>query len=492
MSLSNAASIAQSALNTVTAQTAVVSRNIAGANSTGTYNDKTANVVSTPYGSQVISVTRAQNQALFDNVLSSTSASAMQNAISSGLDTLQETVGDTSSTQSPSALLSSFTNALTEYQSSPSDTTTADSVVTAAQALTSGLNSASSTVQQVREQADSQMSASVTTINSLLSQFQTVNNEVVSGTAAGTDVTDLLDSRDSILTQLSQQIGVTTVTGTNNDMSIYTDSGVTLFQGTARSVTFQPTSTYAAGTTGNAVYIDGVPVTGSSATMPLQSGTLAGLASLRDTVTVQYQSQLDQIANGLITTFAESPQDGSGSPTLPGLFTTSGATSMPSSTTGLASAITVNPNVDPSQGGNVNLLRDGGISSPGSSTYTYNTTGDASYTGRISQLLSGLSATTTFSTAGGIDPSDDLSGYAAASESWLEAQRSNVSSESTYQSTLLSTATSALTNATGVSLDNEMSKMLDLENSYGSSAKLMTTIDGMFSSLMTDLQNITS
>ena len=51
-------------------------------------------------------------------------------------------------------------------------------------------------------------------------------------------------------------------------MSIYTDSGVTLFQGgVARSVTFAPTTTYTAGTTGNAVYVDGAPITGASATM---------------------------------------------------------------------------------------------------------------------------------------------------------------------------------------------------------------------------------
>jgi flagellar hook-associated protein 1 FlgK len=163
---------------------------------------------------------------------------------------------------------------------------------------------------------------------------------------------------------------------------------------------------------------------------------------------------------------------------------------MPTSATGLASEISINPTVDPSQGGNANLLRDGGISSTANSDYTYNTTGATSYTGRISQLISNLSTTQNFSAAGGITTSANLGDYAAASVSWLEAERSSVSSQSGYQSTLLSTATTALSNATGVNINDQMSQMLDLENSYAASAKLLTSINNMFNDLTTAIANI--
>jgi flagellar hook-associated protein 1 FlgK len=252
-------------------------------------------------------------------------------------------------------------------------------------------------------------------------------------------------------------------------------------------VTFTQTSTYTASTVGNAVYVDGVPITGSSAAMPSLSGNIVGLANLRDQITVTYQAQLDNVAGALITTFAESDQNGTG-PNLPGLFTTAGASSLPSSITGLAGQIEVNPTVDPNQGGNPSLLRDGGIS--GNPNYVYNKSGDAGYQGRLSQLLANLSAAQTFSPAGGIATNSSLSGYASASVSWLEAQRSTAASQSTYQSTLLNTATTALSNATGVNLNNEMSKMLDLENSYSATAKLLSTIDGLFGTLLTDLGNL--
>src|SRR5271166_2813824 len=334
MSLSSAANITQSGLAAVTAEIAVLSRNISESNNTSYYSQKIANVTTTASGSQVVSVTRASNQAVFHNMLSATAANATQTAISAGLDTLNQTIGDvasntsdsTSTSTSPAALISSLTDALQTYSASPSDTTAADAAVTSAQALSQGLNNASATVQQVRETADAGMATSVASIDSLLSQFQAANQQVVSGLATGSDVTDAQDQRDSILQQLSQQVGVSTTVGSNGDMSIYTDSGVTLFQGgVASEVTFTPTNTYTAGTIGNSVYVDGVSIAGPSAMMPISSGNLAGLATLRDSTTVTYQAQLDNLAGSLISTFAESDQVGSG-PNLPGLFTTPGAT----------------------------------------------------------------------------------------------------------------------------------------------------------------------
>ena len=65
-------------------------------------------------------------------------------------------------------------------------------MISAAQNLASGLNSASDTVQSVRETADQDMVNSVATINSLLSQFQQVNTAIVNGTATGADTSDAL------------------------------------------------------------------------------------------------------------------------------------------------------------------------------------------------------------------------------------------------------------------------------------------------------------
>jgi flagellar hook-associated protein 1 FlgK len=497
MSLSTAFNVISSSFGANAAQIAVVSNNIANVNTPG-YSREIANAVTNSYGGvDVASVTREANAELLEQVSSSTSQAATQQAISNGLSTLAATVDDSSSASStsgadqngasPSAMLSHLQSALATYEDSPTSSSAADAVVSAASDLASSLNSASATVAQVREQADQNMASSVSTINSLLNQFTAANNNVVTGLQTGADVSSAEDTRDSIVTQLAQQIGVSTTTAANGSESIYTDSGVTLFQDTPRTVSFTPTPTLVDGGNGNAVTVDGVPITGANSPMPIQSGALAGYAALRDTLAPEYEAQLDQIAGGLINAFAESDQSATPTqPSLPGLFTTPGATSLPSitATTGLADAIEVNPNADPSQGGDSTLIRDGGISDPGNPAYTYNTTGSASYTGRIQQLISQISATQSFNPSAGLGSSSSLTDYANASVSWLQAENQQASNASSYQNALATQATSALSNATGVNLDTEMTNMLNLENTYASTAKLLTTVNSMFSALL--------
>ncbi len=497
MSLSTALNIINSAFVTNAAQSAVVAKNVTNATTTG-YARELANVI-TSYsgGSSVVSVTNEANAALQGQVNTSTSQAAYQQALSDGLTTLADTVSDSSSAtstsgaeangNSPSAMLGNLQSALETYDASPSSAAAAQGVVTAAQDLTQSLNTGAAAVYSVQEQADSGMASSVSTINSLLSQFTSVNATIVAGTASGANICNAEDTRNSILTQLSQQIGVSTVSNSDGSMSIYTDSGVTLFQGgEASTLSFTPTATYVAGATGNQVTVDGVPITGSSSPMAIQSGALAGYENLRDVVAPQYGAQLDQIADGLFSGFAESDQTGGSAPTLPGLFTFAGATSVPSTSaaTGLASEIEVNANVDPSQGGDLNLLQNGGIADPTNSAYDYNPGDDASYTGRIDDMMNALTTTQSFNGAAGLGTSDSLSDYANNSVSWLQNQNQQASNQLDYQNSVVSQATTALSNATGVSLDTELTNMLSIENSYTTTAKLLTTANDMFSSLI--------
>jgi flagellar hook-associated protein 1 len=497
MSLSAAFNVISSSFAANAAQTAVVSNNIANVNTPG-YSRQVANLVTNSYGgADVASVTREANAALVEQVSTSTAQAAAQAAVANGLETLAQTVDDSSSAStssganqngaSPSAMLANLQSSLATYETSPSSSSAADAVVTAARSLAKSLNSGSAAIAGVREQADQGMASSVVTINTLLGQFTAANNAVVAGLQSGTSVASAADTRDSIVTQLSNEIGVSTTTAANGSMSIYTDSGVTLFQDTPRTVAFTPTPTLVDGANGSPVTVDGVPVVGPNSPMPIQGGALAGYAALRDALAPQYQAQLDQIAGGLINTFAESDQSTPATlPSLPGLFTTPGATSLPSmsATTGLAAAIEVNPNADPSVGGNATLLRDGGISDPGNPAYTYNSTGAASFTGRIQQLADAIGATQSFDPSAGLGASASLTDYANASVSWLQGENSQASNASSYQNALATQATSALSNATGVNLDAEMTNMLNLENAYASSAKLLTTVNSMFSALL--------
>ncbi len=487
MSLSSTYNIISSALAATAAQTTVISSNIANANTTG-YNRQVANVVTTSYGgATVASVTNEANSALLDQVNSSTSSAAAQQAIASGLTILAQTVNDSATAtstsganqngDSPAALLANLESELTTLEATPNSTSVQQAVVTAATSLAQSLNSGASAVQQVREQANSSMASSVSTINSLLNQFAQADASVVSDQSSGQSASSAENTRDTILTQLSQQVGITTVSNPNGSVSVFTDSGVNLYQsGVVSPLSFTATPTLVAGDSGNPVTVNGVAITGPSAPMAIQSGALAGDASLRDTVAPQYQAQLDQIANGVISAFAETGPSGS-SPMLPGLFTSAGGTGMPTSTTGLSETIEVNPLVDPAQNGNVSLLQNG-------INYTYNTSGDTGYTGYIQNMISSLSATQTFSSSAGLGTSSSLTSYAQSSVGWLQGQNQTASNALSFQNSLVSQASSALSNATGVNLDTELTNMLNIENTYTTTSKLLTTVNTMFSTLI--------
>ena len=486
MSLTAALGSARSSLMALGVQSSVISRNIAGASELG-YSRKTAVLENFPgNGVYVAAIQRAASAGLFTNVLTATSASTKQGAIYDGLQKIAAaTVDDPELDQSPTAQLNALKKALHQYATAPDNATLAQSAVSAAKDMATSLNQATRTVQSVREDADADMAASVANINRLLAQFDTVNTAVVKGTTTGDDVTDYLDQRDAIISKLSQEIGVSVSIRPNGDAALYTDSGVVLYDKSARTVSFAPTNAYTAGTTGNAVYIDGVPVTGASSVMPLKTGKIAGLAELRDRATVTYQSQLDEIARGLIDAFREVDQSGAALPDVPGLFTYPGAPAMPAAATvsvGLAGTITVAASVDPASGGNPNRLRDGAIS--GNAAYNYNTTGTAGFSARLQQLIDGMDAPQPFVAAAQGKPSGSVIDFASSSASWIENRRKTADDSAQYQNTLLDRSNTALSNVNGVNMDDEMSLMLQVERTFSASSKIISAIDDMLNTLL--------
>ena len=488
MSLTTSLNIARSALYAAGQQSSVTARNIANANVPGASRKDTATVSLEGGGVRLTQITRAANPALAKNVLNSSSASSSKQAVVDYLDRLDVTSLDPELEASPAAAIQKLADSLQTLSSAPGETILAKATVSRANELALNLNNASAVVQQARQEADTDIATSVTRLNNLLSQFDDLNSRVVEGTQSGADVTDELDERDRVLLNISQEVGIRVNRRTDNDMAIYTDSGVTLFDKVTRGVTFTSSASLPAGTTGEAVYIDGVAVTGDSATMPIKSGRLFGLASVRDDLSVTYQSQLDEIARGLIETFAESDQNAT--PTLPditGLFTYSGDPAVPPTGTiypGLAAEISVNPNVDPAQGGDETLLRDGSIGDPGNPAYVYNTTGASGYSDRLNGLADELSERRSFDLSANLGAAGSVKEIASTSVSWLQNERQTANEDAEFNNVLYERSSEALSNATGVNIDEEMTKLLELERAYQASSQLIRTIDNMFSALL--------
>ncbi len=202
---------------------------------------------------------------------------------------------------------------------------------------------------------------------------------------------------------------------------------------------------------------------------------------MRDESAVTYGNQLDAIAGALIDTFKET---GAAGPKA-GLFTAGAGGALPGSNAGLAGSIALNAAVDPTLGGDVTTLRDGGMNG---AAYKANPGTDAAYATRLRGLVDGLATARSFAPGPPLNETATLAGFAADSAGWLEATRKAASGEADYQKTLLGRASDALSNAVGVNGDDETAQMLQLQRSYTASAKILTMVDDLLQTLLTAIR----
>ncbi|MDX0898303.1 flagellar hook-associated protein FlgK [Sinorhizobium medicae] len=468
MSLSSAIAIAQSAFSTTAQQTATVSKNIANSGNAD-YSRRMAMLGTTPGGAQIVSIYRAQNEALLKQNLISISQSSAQSSLLSGLEIMKSALGGNDYESAPSTYLSAFRNSLQTFASTPGNATIAATVVSDASDLANSISRTSAAVQDLRLDRDKKIAEDVANLNRLLAQFETANNAVRQATAAGTDATAALDDRDRILKQVSELVGISTVTRANNDTVIYTAGGTVLFETLPREVTFAPKSAYDATVTGNGIFIDGVPLAAGNGADTNAQGKLAGLLQLRDDIAPTFQTQLDEMARGLVSLFQEGG--------LPGLFTWSGG-NVPAAgavEAGIAAYLSVNPAAK----SNPFLLRDGGfngiVSNPGN---------NAGFTDLLDSFVAAMDGDMAFDSAAGLDGTSSIMEFAASSVGWFEQIRSGASTADDNKAALLARTQEALGSVTGVSIDEELSLLLDLEQSYKASAKLISTVDAMMASLL--------
>lgn len=484
MSLSTALSIAQSALLSTSKQTSVVSRNVSEANNPD-YTRRIALVTSTAPGARSVSIQRAANELLFKSNLKALSALEGQSTVSDGMQRLGLAVNGIDNTTSGATMLGKLQEALQTYSSTPSDLSLAENAVDAARNMARTLNGGTQAIQSFRREMDSEIEMAVTELNNLLGQFKAANDAIVKGTVVGSDVSESLDKRDTLLKQISSIVGISTFTRAGNDMVIMTSDGSTLFETVPRSVTFEPQTAYGAGTPGNSVYIDGIPLQPGNGGNSSAAGRLAGFIQLRDDVAGTMQDQLDEIARGLITTFAETDVSGTLAPR-PGLFTWPGAPALPAAGAiegGLAGVITVNAAYDSDIGGDPTRLRDGG---PEGTPYDHNpgNPNSASFSALLISYSDKLEAPMAFDPDAGVGTTLSVLSFSTGAISWFDGTRQQAADSAETKEALAMRTAEALSNVTGVNADNETLLLLDLEHTYQASARLISVIDEMLKSLL--------
>lgn len=313
MSLTSILTSTGAALTTAQYQIAIAQTNVANADDTS-YSRKTVSTTATTATLAVSSatVTRAADAYLAKAVDKTAAAAGRDAVIDTYLQSYDASLGSVDGGDDVSSLLTAFQTALTNLASSSTASTKA-SAVSAATSLASSIKSLSGEIQSLRSQANLEIAETVDTINGTLDTIKALNDEIVSTTAAGGDVSDLEDRRAAAVTTLSSLMGVTTYKTSDNRVMIYADGGEQLLGASAAKLAYDASSSLSAGATYPGA-IAGVTVNGKDITTSLTSGKLGGLVSLRDDLLVGEQDALDQLASTLITQVNAAANTGSASP----------------------------------------------------------------------------------------------------------------------------------------------------------------------------------
>jgi flagellar hook-associated protein 1 FlgK len=312
MGLSTAISAALSGLQATQQGLSLVADNVANVNTPG-YIRKTlqlSNSAAGGTGVQVVGISRELDIMVQQQLRAELAGGNYASKINDLYTQLDQTFGTPGGNDALDTLFNNFTSSLNTLTASPDSIAAQGDALNQAQVLVQHLNAMSGDVQQLRSQAESGIADGVTRVNQLLQDIAQVSTHISASGNADAASAALLDQRDKDVTELSGLMDIRTVSTGNNGISIFTTSGVSLYDGQAAKLSFDarpalnPGSAYntdpSKRTVGTISLLtpsgDSIDLIGSKA---IRSGTIAANIEMRDAILPQAQRQLDEIASSL-------------------------------------------------------------------------------------------------------------------------------------------------------------------------------------------------
>jgi len=483
MSITFALSSALSGLSVTSRQAEVLSSNVANASTPGYVRRevglRSAEIAGVGQGVAVTGILRDVDRQLLAERRLAQSGDGDRGIRAGFLQRVEQAIGTPDSTGSLAARLAAFDQALVEAAGRPESQARLQGILTTARSLTDGLASASDDIQTARANADRRIAEEVGKLNASLARLEEMNGEVRSLSAAGRDISPLLDERQNLIDQISSILPVREVARDLNQIALFTGGGAMLLEGSAAVFGFSSTSTVTPEMTQalgglSGITINGKPYDTTGTASPFLGGTLGALFTLRDDLAVSAQGKLDATARDLVERFSAAGLDPTLAPGAPGLFTDAGGAFLPGNEVGLSARLRVNPAADPEAGGALFRLRDGlGATSegpPGNGTL-------------LSALHGALTSTRPLGSTGftpGVRSfaalTGDLMSDAASLRLAAEADQSFAAARLT-----------ALTDAeaeNSIDTDQEMQALLVIEKNYAANARVIQTVEEMIDILI--------
>jgi len=325
MSLSQALSSALAGLRVTQSAMSLVASNVANAETPG-YVRKTLAQSATANGRESagvrqVAVNRELDQYVQRQLRTEISGGAYATLRSDYYARLQDIFGMPGGTATLETAFNDFTISLQALTTSPESAAARLGVLNAAQVLTGQLNRMSDSVQSLRGDAELGLSDAVTRANHAIEQIAALNRQLTGMTLQDATATTLMDQRDAYIDELSHLMDIRVLAGENNQVSVFTNSGMQLVGVDAARLAFDAQDTIGAATqwdldpnkrTLGSLKLNAV--NGASvdliANKGIRSGEIAALLELRDDILVQAQSQLDGLASAMASALSSVEDSG--------------------------------------------------------------------------------------------------------------------------------------------------------------------------------------
>ncbi|WP_121060842.1 flagellar hook-associated protein FlgK [Chachezhania antarctica] len=480
MSLSTALNNAMTGLAAAGRATANVSENLANS-MTPSYGRRTLDLASATYGGgvRVLGSTRNVDPVILSNRRAAEADERNASVISTYSDTMVRLVGSPTDPNALSARLAEFESSLIEAQSRPDSVHRLDAVTVRADWLSQGIREAATGLRAERSRADRMIGLQVDRMNVALRRIAVLNTRITSTEASGGDSNGMRDERQALVDELSNMVPVHEVSRENGHIALFTYGGARLLDGSVSEIEFTVTGETAPHMTIDngllsGLTLNGQPLTTSGSSSHIAGGTLAAAFEIRDSLTVDMQTDLDSLARDLVERFETAGLDPTSAPGDPGLFTDDGDPFDALNDLDIASRITINALVDPAQGGDSRLLRDGlGSGAPG----------DVGYAGQLQAFVDVLSD-------GRIPPSGRFGTVNLTASGLAASLTSRVSQAADYAGQNLSFASTSRTElerlelAEGVDSDAELQNLIVAEQIFAANARMIATVDELMETLL--------
>lgn len=248
-------------------------------------------------GVNVETVKRAYSQFLTGQVLAEQSQASMLGTYHAQIQQLDNVIADPQAGISPA--IQDFFTSINNVSSSPESAAARQAMLNTAGALTERFQSFGERLVDVNKSVSSQISNSLTLVNSYSKQIAALNENIVKLQASTTQPpNDLLDQRDQLVGELNKEIKATVVKQSDGAYNIFIGNGQSLVVG-VNAFTMATTQSPVDPSKYDIIYQGANGLKTTLQQSSLQGGNVGGLLTFRDTTLAAAQNSLGRIAMGI-------------------------------------------------------------------------------------------------------------------------------------------------------------------------------------------------